>query len=59
MIKTAIKTKAYAVTATGAELKPFEIERRDISIDKINQAYERLLKSDVRYRFVIDIASLK
>lgn len=30
-----------------------------ISIDKINEAYERLLKSDVRYRFVIDNASLK
>ncbi len=30
-----------------------------ISIDKINEAYERLLKSDVRYRFVIDIASLQ
>lgn len=30
-----------------------------ISIDKINEAYERLLKSDVRYRFVIDIGSLK
>jgi uncharacterized zinc-type alcohol dehydrogenase-like protein len=30
-----------------------------ISADKINEAYERVLKSDVRYRFVIDIASLK
>jgi alcohol dehydrogenase (NADP+) len=30
-----------------------------ISIDKVNEAYERLLKSDVRYRFVIDISSLK
>ncbi len=30
-----------------------------ISIDKINEAYKRLLKSDVRYRFVIDMASLK
>ncbi|HEX8048895.1 NAD(P)-dependent alcohol dehydrogenase [Rhizobium sp. ICMP 5592] len=29
-----------------------------INIDKINEAYERVLKSDVRYRFVIDIASL-
>lgn len=29
-----------------------------ITIDKVNEAYERLLKSDVRYRFVIDIASL-
>ena len=30
-----------------------------ISIDTINEAYERMLKSDVRYRFVIDLASLK
>jgi uncharacterized zinc-type alcohol dehydrogenase-like protein len=28
-----------------------------ISIDKVNEAYQRLLKSDVRYRFVIDIGS--
>ena len=26
---------------------------------KINEAYERMLKGDVRYRFVIDLASLK
>ena len=30
-----------------------------IRIQEINEAYERLLKSDVRYRFVIDMASLK
>ena len=30
-----------------------------IPIDKINEAYERMLKSDVKYRFVIDMASLK
>jgi len=30
-----------------------------IRIDQINDAYERLLRSDVKYRFVIDIASLK
>jgi len=30
-----------------------------IPIQKINEAYERMLRSDVRYRFVIDIASLK
>ena len=30
-----------------------------IPMEKINEAYERMLKSDVRYRFVIDIASLK
>jgi uncharacterized zinc-type alcohol dehydrogenase-like protein len=30
-----------------------------IAIDKINEAYERMLKGDVHYRFVIDINSLK
>jgi uncharacterized zinc-type alcohol dehydrogenase-like protein len=30
-----------------------------IPIQKINEAYERLLKADVKYRFSIDIASLK
>ncbi len=29
-----------------------------ISIDQVNEAYERMLKGDVRYRFVIDTASL-
>jgi alcohol dehydrogenase (NADP+) len=28
-------------------------------IQNVNEAYERVLKSDVRYRFVIDIASLR
>ncbi len=30
-----------------------------IPIDKVNEAFERMLKGDVRYRFVIDMASLK
>jgi uncharacterized zinc-type alcohol dehydrogenase-like protein len=30
-----------------------------IPIDKINEAYERVIKADVKYRFVIDMASLK
>jgi uncharacterized zinc-type alcohol dehydrogenase-like protein len=29
-----------------------------IKIQYINEAYERMLKGDVRYRFVIDMASL-
>jgi uncharacterized zinc-type alcohol dehydrogenase-like protein len=29
-----------------------------IPIQKINEAYERMLRSDVRYRFVIDLATL-
>jgi uncharacterized zinc-type alcohol dehydrogenase-like protein len=30
-----------------------------IPIQKINEAYDRLMKNDVKYRFVIDMASLK
>ena len=30
-----------------------------IRVQEINEAYERMLKSDVKYRFVIDMASLK
>jgi D-arabinose 1-dehydrogenase-like Zn-dependent alcohol dehydrogenase len=30
-----------------------------ISIEKVNEAYERMVKSDVKYRFSIDMASLK
>ena len=30
-----------------------------IRMDQINEAYERMLKSDVKYRFVIDMKSLK
>jgi uncharacterized zinc-type alcohol dehydrogenase-like protein len=29
-----------------------------IAIQEINEAYERMLRSDVRYRFVIDISTL-
>jgi alcohol dehydrogenase (NADP+) len=34
-----------------------DVER--IPIQRINEAYDRLVKSDVRYRFVIDMATLK
>jgi len=30
-----------------------------IPMQQVNEAYERLLKGDVRYRFSIDMASLK
>jgi uncharacterized zinc-type alcohol dehydrogenase-like protein len=30
-----------------------------IRIDQINDAFERLLKQDVKYRFVIDMSTLK
>ena len=41
----------------GAHVIACDIET--IRMDEINTAYERMLKSDVKYRFVIDMASLK
>jgi uncharacterized zinc-type alcohol dehydrogenase-like protein len=34
-------------------------EIEGIDGDQINEAYDRVVASDVRYRFVIDIASLR
>lgn len=36
-----------------------ECDIEKIPVQQVNEAYERILKSDVRYRFVIDMASLK
>jgi hypothetical protein len=33
--------------------------RRGIPIQKVNEAFERLSESDVKYRFCIDMASLE
>ncbi|HEV8355223.1 MAG TPA: NAD(P)-dependent alcohol dehydrogenase [Gemmatimonadales bacterium] len=41
----------------GREGITAEVEQ--IPIQGINEAYERMLRSDVRYRFVIDLASLR
>ena len=30
-----------------------------VPMQSVNEAYERLVKNDVRFRFVIDMASLK
>ena len=30
-----------------------------IPMEKINEAYERMLKSDIKYRFVIDVGTLR
>lgn len=40
---------------------PADLERLadQIRMQEINEAYERMLKSEVKYRFVIDMASLK
>ena len=35
-----------------------DLEHREM-IGLINEAYERMLRSDVKYRFVIDMASLQ
>jgi alcohol dehydrogenase (NADP+) len=51
--------------AETQEMLDFSAERgitcdiEKIKADYINEAYERMIKSDVKYRFVIDIASLK
>jgi D-arabinose 1-dehydrogenase-like Zn-dependent alcohol dehydrogenase len=29
------------------------------SVDEINEAYERMLKSDVKHRFIIDMETIK
>jgi uncharacterized zinc-type alcohol dehydrogenase-like protein len=34
-------------------------ECETIRMEQVNEAYERLLKNDVRYRFVIDMGSFK
>lgn len=41
---------------SNSGLKPKHIEY--IPIQKVNEAYERVVNSDVRYRFVIDNKSL-
>ena len=38
---------------------PIVSDAEMLPIQKVNEAYERRLKNDVRYRFVIDLASLK
>jgi len=64
-----IKRRQYAGSLIGGipetqEMLDFCAERgitsdvEIIPIQKINEAYERMLRSDVKYRFVIDMASL-
>lgn len=70
-----MKVNSYAASSAITALGPYKIERRDmldfcgkhgitsdielIKIQTIDEAYERMLKSDVKYRFVIDLKSLK
>jgi D-arabinose 1-dehydrogenase-like Zn-dependent alcohol dehydrogenase len=67
-------TKSYAAPSASSPLAPFTFDRRDptpndVQIDILFcgvchsdlhtvEAYERMLKSDVKYRFVIDLATL-
>ena len=38
--------------------KNTETPASEIPVSKINEAYERMVKSDVKYRFSIDMATL-
>lgn len=63
--------KAYAAPSATSPLSPTTIPRRQfcgehdiiadvevIAAEKINEAYERLLKADVKYRFSTDMATI-
>ncbi len=56
---------AIGGTAETQEMLDFCAEKNIVSdieiinMQEINEAYERMLKNDVKYRFVIDMASLK
>jgi len=51
------KIRAWGASAAGKPLAPMTVERREPGARDV--VLERVLKSDVRYRFVIDIASLR
>jgi uncharacterized zinc-type alcohol dehydrogenase-like protein len=46
-----INAKAFAAQSATSDIEL-------IPMQKINKAYDRLIKSDVKYRFVIDMATL-
>ena len=57
-----MKTLGYAARSAGAPLAPYAFILPDcemLRMDQVNDALERLERADVRYRFVIDMASLK
>ena len=64
------KRRSFAGSATGGIVETQEMldfcaehglyaDVEVIAADQINDAYERVLASDVRYRFVIDIDTLR
>jgi alcohol dehydrogenase (NADP+) len=60
-----LTVNAYTATAETQEMLDFcavhgiEPEIELIDVGAINDAWDRLLRSEVRYRFVIDAASLR
>jgi uncharacterized zinc-type alcohol dehydrogenase-like protein len=48
-----------APSVLSANFANLQADIEMINIDQINEAYERTLKGDVHYRFVIDMKSLK
>jgi 3-hydroxyacyl-CoA dehydrogenase len=57
-------SEADFVQENGPECPEFKIKLfaemdEATTIHKVNEAYERVVNSDVRYRFVIDMKSLK
>jgi D-arabinose 1-dehydrogenase-like Zn-dependent alcohol dehydrogenase len=56
------KTPTYGGYSTRVTVDEHYVLVSDIEmipIAKVNEAYERILRSDVRYRFVIDMTSLR
>ncbi len=49
----------FAVRVTRKCKHNFAADIEMINIQQINEAYDRILKQDVKYRFVINMASLK
>ena len=54
-----ILVPVFPVVAQTTQSQSTPVVREIIEVQQINQAYERLVKNDVKYRFVIDLASLK
>ena len=57
MLTASILAAAIVATLT-IDLGPRVREYAEARLKKINEAYERMLKSDVKYRFVIDMGTI-
>ena len=63
-VTTEIINPKYAPSTSYSETPPsgkhnITSDVEVIPIQKVNEAYDRVVKSDVKYRFSIDMASLK